>query len=398
MTTAQRIAVVRNAVGAESGGATFEEDVWFAALQASTSHHLVMYPSTSRTVQFVQEHHAEERITLVHALREPMLPARIVRRATRALRRAPPQRPFAQLGDALTAAGAQCAWMLGASVIPLDMPYVATVWDLQHRVQPWFPEVSANGQWRERERLFSEYIGRAAAVVVGTHAGAAEIRAAYGEPAGGLHVIPLPTPAFALEAATEARPHRPEGLPARYLLYPAQFWSHKNHVTALRALSLLAAAPDAPDLVFVGADRGTRDHVMRTAAALGVETRVHSLGHVTRRTLLALYVYAEALMFPSMFGPDNLPPLEAMALGCPVIAARVNGAEEQLGTAALLVDPLDADGFAAAVRELRNDPDGRRAQIARGRERAGSWTATQYVAVVFDLIERRIAPVRALWP
>lgn len=398
MTTPIRIALVRNAAGAESGGATFEEDVWRAAMESGTAHHLVMYPNTSRTAAYVSDHRATDRFTLLHALTEPSLPARLVHRTGRALRRQAAARPFAQLGEALATAGARCAWMLGATVVPLDMPYVATVWDLQHRVQPWFPEVSSDGQWRERERLFAEYIGRAAAVLVGTNAGAAEIRAAYGEPAGGLHVLPLPTPSFALEAAAEPMPHRPEGLPPRYLFYPAQFWAHKNHVTALRAIAALADAPDAPHLVLVGADRGVHDHVMRAASSLGVEQRVHALGHVSRETLVALYWHAEALLFPSLFGPDNLPPLEAMALGCPVIAARVNGAEEQLGNAAMLVDPLDADGFAAAARQLREESTHRSALIERGRARARSWTAAQYAAAVFALIEHRIAPVRALWP
>ncbi|MEP6617713.1 MAG: glycosyltransferase family 1 protein [bacterium] len=396
--TPLRVAVVRKASGAESGGATFEDDLWFAAMRATTMHRLIMYPDSAHTQQFAREQHAGDRITFVPALKEPSLPARGVQRASRTIRREPAPRPFAALGDALVAAGAHCAWMLGASITPLDIPYVATVWDLQHRVQPWFPEVSSNGQWTERERLFPEYIRRAAAVIVGTEVGADEIRVAYGEPAGGLHVLPLPTPSFVLDAALGPIPARLVELPARYLFYPAQFWSHKNHVTALRTLALLAADPEMPHLVLVGADRGTLDHVMRTATALGVQDRLHALGHVDRATLVALYAHAEALLFPSMFGPDNLPPLEAMALGCPVIAARVNGAEEQLGDAAILVDALDAEGFAAAIRALRLDHAHREAMIARGRKRANAWTASQYVSAVFELIERRIEPVRALWP
>ena len=96
--------------------------------------------------------------------------------------------------------------------------------------------------------------------------------------------------------------------------------------------------PDAPDIVFVGADKGTQKHVMAEAEALGVARRVHTLGFVDRERLVALYQHAEALIYPSLFGPDNLPPLEAMALGCPVIAARVDGADEQIGDAGILVD------------------------------------------------------------
>ncbi|MFM6269445.1 MAG: glycosyltransferase, partial [Dolichospermum sp.] len=55
--------------------------------------------------------------------------------------------------------------------------------------------------------------------------------------------------------------------------------------------------------------------------------------------MTSLYINAFSLAFMSFFGPDNLPPLEAMALGCPVIASKVSGSEEQLGNNALLVNP-----------------------------------------------------------
>jgi glycosyltransferase involved in cell wall biosynthesis len=155
---------------------------------------------------------------------------------------------------------------------------------------------------------------------------------------------------------------------------------------------------DAPDLICVGADKGTKEHVLREARALGVGHRIHTPGFVDRNRLVTLYQHADALLYPALSGPDNLPPLEAMALGCPVIAANIPGAEEQLGKGAVLVDPFDIAGYAEAVRRLRDEPYWRDALVELGRERARSWTASQYVLSVLGLIQARIAPVRALWP
>jgi hypothetical protein len=80
-----------------------------------------------------------------------------------------------------------------------------------------------------------------------------------------------------------------------------------------------------------------------------------------------------------------------------VIAANVHGAEEQLGKAAVLVDPFDIVAYADAVRRLRDEPYWRDALLELGRERARSWTTSQYVLSVLGLIQSRIAPVRALW-
>ena len=57
--------------------------------------------------------------------------------------------------------------------------------------------------------------------------------------------------------------------------------------------------------VTLGEDRGTKEHVMREAKALGVEHRIHTPGFVERSRLTSLYQHADALLYPSLFGPDN---------------------------------------------------------------------------------------------
>jgi glycosyltransferase involved in cell wall biosynthesis len=111
--------------------------------------------------------------------------------------------------------------------------------------------------------------------------------------------------------------------------------------------------------------------------------------------LVALYQHAHALTYLSFFGPENLPPLEAFALGCPVVAAAVPGAREQLGDAALLVPPTESARVAEAVRRLE-DAALREELIERGRTRAEALTAESFVRGVlafFDEFEQ----VRKCW-
>jgi glycosyltransferase involved in cell wall biosynthesis len=376
---------------------TLESDVLRAALATPSAHKFVVYPDTKTTRALVAETGATARVAFVKAVRNPRLPRRFWRRAKRIVRRRGAPLPFSALNDALVKGGASCAWLLGGSTSPIDMPYAASLLSFQHRMQPWFPEVSSNGEWRERERLLAEYVGRAAAVIVGTTHAATTLHAAYGTTLGGVHVLPLPTPAYALEASWRARGPRPSDLPSRYLFYPAQFEPHKNHVTAIRVIAALSSGAAPPGLVLVGADRGTQAHVMREAEALGVAGRVRTFDVVDRDRLIALYEHAEALLYPSLFGPESLPPLEAMALGCPVIAARVPGAEEHIADAGILVDAFDVEGYAAAVRTLRHDRAERDAMVERGLQRAREWTPAQYAAAGIGLIEAHIAPFRDLW-
>jgi glycosyltransferase involved in cell wall biosynthesis len=140
-------------------------------------------------------------------------------------------------------------------------------------------------------------------------------------------------------------------------------------------------------VVLTGADKGSLKFVRETARELGLTDRVHLLGFVSREELTYLYQNAFALAYPSFFGPDNIPPMEAFALGCPVIAARVPGANEQMGDAALFFDPSHETELAAKVKELLSTSGLRETLIRRGRNRASQWTAKDYVRGIFQIAD-----------
>ena len=134
-----------------------------------------------------------------------------------------------------------------------------------------------------------------------------------------------------------------------------EFWSHKNHVGILRAdeNSLKVKGQFAPAVVFTGSNQGERKSISATRAdAAAGTTQAFFLGHVLRPALRALYQNALVLCYSSFPGPLNLPPLEAFALGCPVIAADITGTKEQFGDAAILVNPADDLQIACALRSL----------------------------------------------
>ena len=121
-----------------------------------------------------------------------------------------------------------------------------------------------------------------------------------------------------------------------------------------------------PVTVFVGSDKGNLSYLKNLASDLGVQSQVHFLGFVTETELAAFYKNARALVYLSFFGPENLPPLEAFSVGCPVIAARVSGAEAQLGDAALLVSPTQPDEIALSIKLLLDHSQQREVLASRG--------------------------------
>ena len=296
-------------------------------------------------------------------------------------------------------AGVEFMWFVGAEAVQIDLPYMAIVWDLQHRLQPWFPEVSAGGTWRQRETFYGEYLRRASYIIAGTEACRMEIERFYQVTSNRIKILPHPTPAFALNAKTSDVDGvlKKYGLRSNYLFYPAQFWSHKNHANLLLAAAELKREHqiDLP-VVFVGSNKGNEEYVRTFASQLQPSVDVAFLGFVPLEDLVALYRGALALAYVTFFGPENLPPLEAFALGCPVIASDVSGAREQLGEAALFVDPRNPAEIAATIRTLHDDHSLRRALIDRGRRRAERWTATEFVRGVFAALDE-FEPVRRCW-
>lgn len=295
--------------------------------------------------------------------------------------------------------GVELIWYIGHYCDTMEIPYILTYYDLQHRLQPYFPEVSAKGIWDGREKRLAVALRRASVIIAGTEAGKAEIEQFYQVPAERIKVLPLPTPQFALTALPGSAKQELAGycIPENYLFYPAQFWAHKNHAGLLQAVQLLRDKWKMFfPVVFVGSDKGNKQYIQKLVAKFNLTTQVHFLGFVPRQDLISLYQNAFALAFPTFFGPDNLPPLEAFALGCPVVASNVPGAQEQLGEAALLVDPKSPEQIALAIKSLYDDPGLRQTLVQRGLERAARWTGRDYVLGVFSILDK-FEPIRRCW-
>ena len=150
------------------------------------------------------------------------------------------------------------------------------------------------------------------------------------------------------------------------------------------------------DLVFTGSDKGNQKYIRELSYQLKIDKNVHFLGFVTIDELKALYKSAFALVFASFFGPDNIPPLEAMSLGCPVICSNSDGMEEQLDDAAIFFDPKNYTEITKQVVKLYNDEKLKLALIDKGKKRALSWTSEDYVKKLISVCEA-FKPIRETW-
>jgi len=295
--------------------------------------------------------------------------------------------------------GIDLIWFVTPASVEIDLPYITVVWDLQHRLQPWFPEVSAKGIWHARERHYLWSLQRASIIIAGTEVGKKEIERFYQIPSERIKIIPHPTPGYSLNAAPGDNRDilNKYNIPPGYLFYPAQFWPHKNHANLLISVKILKDDYKLVlPVVLVGSDKGNMDYIKSLVGELNLSKQIYFLGFVPQVDLISLYRNAFALTYITFFGPENLPPLEAFALGCPVVASNVDGAEEQLGDAALLVNPKKPEQIASTIKYLYDNPDLQKVLIQRGLERASKWTNEDFVKKVFILLDE-LEPIRRCW-
>ena len=279
------------------------------------------------------------------------------------------------------------------------LPYVMAIHDLQHRLQPEFPEVSANGQWERREYCFRNGARYATLLLADSEVGKEDILNCYG-PYGvtpdRVKVLPfIPACYLALDVPENERQRvrTKYSLPERYIFYPAQFWPHKNHIRIVQALGLLKQVHQLKiPVVFCGSysdeirETSFRE-VMMCSARLGLEGEIRYLGYAPDEDMSGLYAGAAALVMPTFFGPTNIPVLEAWAFGCPVLTSDIRGIREQAGNAAVLVDPRSVEAIADGIYQLWTDESLRSTLAEAGRQRLGAYTPDDYRRELMTILE-----------
>jgi glycosyltransferase involved in cell wall biosynthesis len=153
---------------------------------------------------------------------------------------------------------------------------------------------------------------------------------------------------------------RPQG----YLLFVSAIQPRKNLGRLCQALAYLDCKLP---LVVVGAKGWLWEEELRYARPLAAKKRIRFLNHVPHAHLHALYAGALFFAFPSLYEGFGLPPLEAMAHGCPVLTSNTSCLPEVCGDAALYVDPYDVRDLADKVTTLIGD------ERLRGQLRENGW-------------------------
>jgi glycosyltransferase involved in cell wall biosynthesis len=165
------------------------------------------------------------------------------------------------------------------------------------------------------------------------------------------------------------------GKPKQFILYVGSVHKQKNIQALFRAYALIKKDVKNCKVIVVGRkyfDGGT--NLPALMQSLDIENDVIFAGYIPDQYLATYYSAASVFVFPSLYEGFGLPPLEAMACGCPVVSSNRASLPEAVGDAALVVDPDNIKAMAEAIRRLIKDRNLKQEMVRRGFERVKKFT------------------------
>ncbi len=188
------------------------------------------------------------------------------------------------------------------------------------------------------------------------------------------------------------KPYNAKALDRPYILYVGSERPRKNLERLIEAFAILRKEFTALRLVKVGVSGRSqkyRGRTMRKLDSLGITQDVMFIDHLSEVDLAYIYASAALLAYPSLYEGFGLPPLEAMACGCPVVASNTSSLPEVIGEAGIMVDPYDTDSLAQAMKEVLTNRKLRDEMVNKGLEQSKrfSWErAAEQTQQVYDKV------------
>ena len=261
---------------------------------------------------------------------------------------------------------------------------VVPVFDIMHKYES-YPEINSFTVNYTRNLHYKRVVKNASIVFVDSEVGKKQLEESYSCKRS-LKIFKLPyiAPPYIYNSKDFSSELE---LPKKYLFYPAQFWEHKNHKNLIQALELIKTKHNKiVDLVLVGAKKNYYSNVLDVIKKYDLDNQIHYFDYVQNDELVYLYKNAFALIMPSYLGPTNIPPLEAIALGCPVIVSDVYAAREQLDDSALYFNPKDSEDISNKILILLENKKLREDIIRKGFIKSSQYSQSQFRSTLLNSV------------
>lgn len=176
------------------------------------------------------------------------------------------------------------------------------------------------------------------------------------------------------------------GFPKSFILYVGSHKPHKNLSNLLKAYARISL-----DIPLVLSGKGN-EKLLEISRRLNIEKRVRWVGEIEKNDLPSVYNCATVFVFPSIYEGFGLPPIEAMACGCPAVVSNVTSLPEVCGDAAYYVDPFDVTSMANGIYKVITDEGLKENLVRKGLQRVKMFhwkeSAEEHMKIFEEVIKK----------
>lgn len=212
----------------------------------------------------------------------------------------------------------------------VNAPWIGYLYDFQHK---YLPQFFQQEEIQRRDQYFKKMLDAAQKIIVNSRAVKSDADKFY--PGHGSEIVSLPfTPVYNRKLLRDNYDELKTryGLPEKYFIISNQFWLHKSHLTAFRALKILSEnTPGNIALVCTGNTEDSRDaayfaSLKEEIRRMGMEQRVYFLGYISKQDQIGILLQAIALIQPTLFegGPGGGATYDAIAFGKQAIISDID--------------------------------------------------------------------------
>ncbi|WFN36777.1 glycosyltransferase family 4 protein [Methanomicrobium antiquum] len=267
---------------------------------------------------------------------------------------------------------------------PLNIPSIVTIPDLQHE---YFPDYFSKEELELRRDYIQPSCEQATKIITISQFSKQSFIEKLGIKPEKIEVIYLAAgDNFGKNTDDQKKILNKYNLPEYYLLYPANAWPHKNHLNLIKGFNHYKKIyNDSLHLVLTGSDLKNNIAINDLISQYNLKESVHILNYIDKGDMPELFKNAKALIFPSLFEGFGIPLLEAMTVGCPVIASDTTSIPEIADNAAYLFEPTDPLSICDAIHKIVADEPLREELVSRGKERAILYSYEKVARMHLDL-------------
>jgi glycosyltransferase involved in cell wall biosynthesis len=239
----------------------------------------------------------------------------------------------------------------------LHIPWIGYIFDYQHK---YFPELFSKEIIASRNKYFSLLVQNAPAVIV-TSKSAKNDAIKFNPSQFHEKIFTLPFSAIPQKQWLDMEHTKTYSISSPYFIISNQFWVHKSHITAFKALKILLKTYNKSDvhIVCTGVIHDHRDpnyfgKLTKEIKKLEIDDKIHILGHIPKKEQIDLLKNSIALIQPTLFegGPGGGSTSNAISLGVPVLISDIAVNKEVHGSNVIFFKTKDDNDLAKKMEYI----------------------------------------------